>query len=74
MVRGTRARGTLIWGAIIANGEDHYSGDRNGRIYQWVVLKTFYPREAVAIAVLLAFVPYLLLRGIVERVTRRWNA
>jgi hypothetical protein len=43
-------------------------------VYRWVALKTFYPREAVAIAVLLEFVAYLLLRGIAERVARRWNA
>jgi len=32
-------------------------------VYQWLVLKTFYPGQAAVIAVLLAFVPYLLLRG-----------
>jgi hypothetical protein len=32
-------------------------------IYQWIVLKTFYPGEAVIVAVALAFFPYLLLRG-----------
>ncbi len=39
-------------------------------IYQALVLKTFYPNEAVAIALLLAFVPYLILRGLVLRVWR----
>jgi hypothetical protein len=34
------------------------------------VLKTFYPAQAAVIAVLLAFVPYLLLRGPIERVAR----
>ena len=32
-------------------------------IYQYIVLKTFYPGEAVIVAITLAFVPYLLLRG-----------
>jgi hypothetical protein len=32
------------------------------------VLKTFYPGEAVIIAILLTFVPYLLLRGPIARV------
>ena len=39
-------------------------------IYQLIVLKTFYPNEALVIAVLLAFVPYLILRGLVLRVAR----
>lgn len=40
-------------------------------IYQWKVLGTFYPVEALDIAILLAFVPYLLLRGTVARIARR---
>jgi len=42
-------------------------------IYQFTVLKTFYPGEAVIIAILLAFVPYLLLRGPVARIARWWR-
>lgn len=40
-------------------------------IYQIIVLKRFYPTEAVGIAVLLAFVPYLVIRGPVTRLARR---
>jgi hypothetical protein len=39
-------------------------------IYQILVLKTFYPNQAVVVALLLAFVPYVLLRGLVHRVVR----
>jgi hypothetical protein len=39
-------------------------------IYQVLVLKTFYPKEALLIALLLAFVPYLIIRGLVLRVAR----
>ncbi len=39
-------------------------------IYQWIVLKTFYPVEAVIVAIALAFVPYLLLRGPIARIAR----
>ena len=39
-------------------------------IYQLIVLKTFYPGEAVIVAIALAFFPYLLLRGPIERVAR----
>jgi hypothetical protein len=43
-------------------------------IYQGLVLRTFYPAQAAVIAVLLALVPYLLLRGSFERVARHWVA
>jgi hypothetical protein len=39
-------------------------------IYQWIVLKTFYPGEAVIVAIALAFFSYLLLRGPIARVGR----
>jgi hypothetical protein len=39
-------------------------------IYQALVLKTFYPNEALVIALLLAFIPYLILRGLVLRLWR----
>lgn len=39
-------------------------------IYQVLVLKTFYPIEALIIALVLAFVPYLIIRGLVVRVRR----
>ena len=41
-------------------------------VYQLTVLKTFFPAEAVIIAILLAFLPYVLLRGPVARVARWW--
>jgi len=39
-------------------------------IYQYIVFDTFHPGEAVIISVLLAFVPYLLLRGPISRLVR----
>jgi hypothetical protein len=39
--------------------------------YQFKVHGTVYPGEALGIALLLGFVPYLLIRGPVDRVTRR---
>jgi len=41
-------------------------------IYQFLEFKTFHPGEAVIVSLLLAFVPYLLLRGPCERIARRW--
>src|SRR5271170_6540600 len=41
-------------------------------IYQWLVLDTFFPGEAAIVAVLLAFLPYLILRGPMLRLARIW--
>jgi hypothetical protein len=43
-------------------------------IYQYKVLGTLYPGEAIIIALLLAFIPYLLIRGPVTRATLRLRA
>ena len=40
--------------------------------YQLIVLDGFFPGEAAIIAVLLAFIPYLVLRGPVARVFKWW--
>jgi hypothetical protein len=40
-------------------------------VYQLYVLDRFYPVEAVIIALVLAFVPYVILRGIVLRIALR---
>lgn len=42
-------------------------------VYQFVVLKSFYPGQAVVIAVVLAFIPYLLLRGPIARIVLWWH-
>ncbi|MBQ0822131.1 hypothetical protein KBI52_18230 [Microvirga sp. HBU67558] len=42
-------------------------------VYQATVLKTFYPGEMVLIAILLAFLPYVLLRGPFARLVRWWS-
>jgi hypothetical protein len=40
-------------------------------VYQFITVRWFYPGEAVATAVVLAIVPYLLLRGLVNRLSGR---
>jgi len=40
-------------------------------VYQFVVFRWFYPGEALLVAVILAFIPYLLIRGPVNRIARR---
>jgi hypothetical protein len=41
-------------------------------IYQLIEFRTLYPAEAAVVALLLAFVPYLLLRGPFARIARWW--
>ena len=38
-------------------------------IYQYIVVRWFYPGEAVATAIILAVIPYMLLRGPANRLT-----
>ena len=39
-------------------------------IYQFIVFRWFYPVEALLVAAILAFIPYLLIRGPVNRIAR----
>jgi hypothetical protein len=60
---GLGSTGKIILIAVLLDG-----------IYQVIELKTIYPIEALIVAILLAFIPYLLLRGPIERVARWWFA
>ncbi len=39
-------------------------------VYQWIALRWLYPGEAILMAVLLAIVPYVIVRGSVDRLAR----
>lgn len=41
-------------------------------LYQFKMFHTFYIGEAIVIIFVLAFLPYLLLRGPIERIAHRW--
>ena len=43
-------------------------------IFQWIVQRWIYPGEVVVVAIVLAIFPYLLLRGPVNRIARRWRS
>jgi hypothetical protein len=73
-VRDPQGRSGRLWEGIIATARIIILGVVMDTIYQWVVFKTFYPVQAAVIAILLAFVPYLLLRGPLERLARHWVA
>jgi hypothetical protein len=42
-------------------------------VYQVMVARFVYPGEAVAVAIVLAIVPYLMLRGLVNRLARKFG-
>jgi hypothetical protein len=67
-------RGGRLREGLIATARIILLGIGMDAIYQATVLKTFYPGETVIIALLLAFVPYLLLRGPFARLARWWLA
>jgi hypothetical protein len=58
---------------LIATGRIILLGLGIDAIYQFIVLKTFYPGEAVIVAIVLCFLPYLLLRGPAARIARWWR-
>ena len=73
-VRGPEGRSGRFWEGIVSTARILILGVVMDVVYQRLELKTFYPAQAAVIAILLAFVPYLLLRGPMARVARRWFA
>jgi hypothetical protein len=41
-------------------------------IYEWVMGRWLYPLETLTVAIVLAVVPYVVLRGPINRIARRW--
>jgi hypothetical protein len=73
-VRTAEGRRGRLWEGIVSTARILLLGVIMDVIYQWVVFQTFYPVQAAVIAVLLAFVPYLLLRGPFARIAHHWIA
>jgi len=67
-------RSTRLHEGLIATARVILLGLCMDLIYQFIVFDTFHPAEAVIVAGLLAFLPYLLLRGPITRVARWWLA
>ena len=74
LITGSHHRVERLEEGLVATARILLLGFGMDAIYQAVVLKTFYPAEMAVIAVLLAFVPYLLLRGPIARIARWWMA
>ena len=73
VLRG-EGRGSRLWEGIVSTARILILGVVMDVVYQAVFLGEFYPAEAAVIAVLLAFVPYALLRGPIGRIARHWIA
>jgi hypothetical protein len=69
IVRQSEERVALLREGLDATARIILLGLAMDVIYQVMVFKMFYPVEALIIAILLAFVPYLLIRGLVVRVS-----
>jgi len=70
MLRNPRERVGLLREGLNATARIILLGLVMDVIYQLIVLKTFFPNQALVVALLLAFVPYLIIRGLVFRVAR----
>ncbi len=73
-VRDPQGRSGRLWEGIVSTARILLLGVVMDIIYQWKALATFYPVQAAVIAILLAFVPYLLVRGPFLRLARHWVA
>jgi hypothetical protein len=72
LINVAEGRSARLWEGIRSTARILILGVVVDAIYQAVVLKTFYPGQAAVIAILLAFVPYVLLRGPIGRFARLW--
>lgn len=66
-------RGGRVREGLVSTGRIILIGLAMDVIYQLRVLDTFYPGEAVVVTLLLAVVPYFLLRGPFARAARWWR-
>jgi len=72
LVSGPEEHSEYLREALISTGRIILLGLGMDAIYQATVLGRFYPGEMVIVALLLAFVPYLILRGPFARIARWW--
>jgi hypothetical protein len=72
VLRDPAGRARRVDEAMVATSRIMLLGLVMDSIYQHLQFDAFKPAEAVAITLVLALLPYLLLRGLVARVARRW--
>jgi hypothetical protein len=64
-------RGELLRNGLKAVGKVFIIAIVLDLVYQWIALRWLYLGEALLVAILLAIVPYMLMRGPVDRLVRR---
>jgi hypothetical protein len=74
LLSGSTNRRDLLSEAVVSTGRILVLGLVMDAIYQFIVLKSFYPGEMVVITLALALVPYILLRGPFSRLASWWSA
>jgi hypothetical protein len=72
IIRGIEGRSSRLWEGIVSTSKILILGVVMDIFYQLIFLGAFHPAESALIAILLAFVPYALLRGPFKRVASRW--
>jgi hypothetical protein len=72
VLTSTEKRGARLREGLRATGRIIVLGLAMDAAYQIVALRKFYPGEAMMVALVLAFVPYLLTRGPVARIASCW--
>jgi hypothetical protein len=70
LLLGDEPRESRLWEGVLSTSKILILGVVMDIIYQAAVLGQLFPAEAAIIAVLLAFVPYALLRGPIGRIAR----
>lgn len=72
LASGPEARKADVKEAMVATSQIILLGLAMDTIYQIVIDGSFYPFEAVLVAILLAFLPYVILRGPFRRIAGWW--
>lgn len=72
LLRDRQDRRERLSEAVISTARIVLLGLGMDAIYQYQSFASFYPGEAVLITLILAFIPYLLLRGPVARIAAAW--
>ena len=72
LVFGDVSRGARLWEGVVSTARILILGVVMDVAYQLAFLDSFYPAESALIAILLAFLPYALLRGPLARIARLW--
>jgi hypothetical protein len=67
-------RAARVREGLSATGRIFFLGLAMDTIYQFVALRKFYPLEALTVSVVLAVVPYFIVRGPTARIVRWWQS